>query len=56
MVEDIVTHTNIYIESKRSTIKYCRDKEAKETSRAEIMALFGCLYLTGTKKDTTVML
>jgi hypothetical protein len=49
MVDDTVTHADIYIESERSTIQYCRDREAKETPKAEMVASFISLYLTGTK-------
>jgi hypothetical protein len=31
-------------------VQYCKDREAKEISRAEMLALFECLYLMGTKK------
>jgi hypothetical protein len=50
MVDDIVTHKNMYIDSKKLTIQDGRDMEAKGTSRSQMMVLFGCLYLTGTLK------
>lgn len=50
MIDEIVKCTNIYIEYMKQFIVYTRDRDVKETTRTEIMALFGLLYLLGLKK------
>ncbi|KAF2889468.1 hypothetical protein ILUMI_16705, partial [Ignelater luminosus] len=48
MIEEIVERTNMYINYKR--LEYERERDAKETSKTEVMALLGLLYLLGYKK------
>lgn len=50
MIEEIVRCTNIYI----STIQdnFSRDRDSRETSKQEILALIGLLYLAGLKKQS----
>lgn len=50
MIDDIVKYTNSYINIKKQSVEYTRDRDAKETSRTEMMALIGLLYLLGSKK------
>lgn len=50
MIDEIVKCTNIYIEYMKQFIEYTRDRDVKETTPTEIMALFGLLYLLGLKK------
>ena len=50
MLDDIVTNTNIYIENKRVEVSYSRNRDCRDTSRTEIKALLGALYLIGVKK------
>jgi hypothetical protein len=45
MIEDIVRHTNKKIASVRPN--YIRDRDAKDTDKIELLALFGLLYLAG---------
>lgn len=49
MVEDIVKFTNIFIERKRQYTKYSRSRDAQLTTKSEMMALLGLLYLLGLK-------
>ena len=48
MIDKIIHCTNLQIECMK--VKYKRERDCKLTSREEIMALFGLLYLIGTKK------
>lgn len=48
MIDEIVECTNRHIMSIANN--YERERDCKETNRSEIMALFGVLYLIGTKK------
>lgn len=50
MMDNIVKCTNSYIELKKESVMYKRDRDAKVTSRSEVMALLGLLYLLGVKK------
>ncbi|KAK9739538.1 Transposase IS4 [Popillia japonica] len=50
MIDEIVRCTNLYIQYKKGDVQYSRNKDAKDTSRAEIMALLELLYLPGSKK------
>lgn len=52
MVDDIVTYTNIYIENKKSSIIYSRERDCKSTTKSEIKALLGALILIGIKKGS----
>lgn len=52
MVDDIVKYTNIYIESKRNAISYERKRDCQDTTRCEILALIGTLFMIGTKKGS----
>ncbi|XP_030752697.1 piggyBac transposable element-derived protein 4-like [Sitophilus oryzae] len=52
ILDDIVRFTNIYIEKKRSIAEYHRERDSKYTTRAEIKALFGVLFLISVKKGT----
>ncbi|XP_071639586.1 piggyBac transposable element-derived protein 4-like [Temnothorax longispinosus] len=52
MVDDIVKYTNMYIESKRNTVSYKREKDCRDTTRCEILALIGTLFFIGTKKGS----
>ena len=49
IIDDIVKYTNLHIQSKKDIIQYSRERDARETSRCEIMAVLGLLYLFGTK-------
>nr|XP_022911901.1 piggyBac transposable element-derived protein 4-like [Onthophagus taurus] len=51
MLEDIVTHTNTYIESLRSNHDYARSRDIKDTNTIELMAYLGLLFLLGLKKS-----
>ena len=53
MIDEIVTNTNRYIENKRNEVNYARIRDCRDTSRAEIKALLGALYLIGVKKRWT---
>jgi hypothetical protein len=53
MIDEIVTNTNRYIEDKRNGVNYARIRDCRDTSRAEIKALLGALYLIGVKKRWT---
>jgi len=50
MMDEIVRCTNIYIEKVRR--KYSRERDAKDTDKAELKALFGLLYLAGTLRSS----
>lgn len=50
MIDNIVINTNRYIEKKRVEVQYERPRDCRDTSRAEIKALLGALYLIGVKK------
>lgn len=52
MIEDIVKYTNTYIASKRISISYERERDCKDTTRCEILALIGILFLVGIKKGS----
>lgn len=52
MVDDIIKYTNMYIESKRNTISYKRKRDCQNTTRCEILALIGTLFLIRTKKGS----
>nr|XP_022907230.1 piggyBac transposable element-derived protein 4-like [Onthophagus taurus] len=54
IINDIVRYTNKYIESKRNTISYSRERDCQNTTICEILALFGTLFLIGTKKGSHV--
>ncbi|XP_050527851.1 piggyBac transposable element-derived protein 4-like [Daktulosphaira vitifoliae] len=48
MIDDIVKYTNIYLDKIRS--KYTQKHMVRETSKSEINALFGLLYLAGVQR------
>lgn len=50
IIDSIVRYTNIYIENRRQEIEYGRSRDCNSTSRVEIMALFGILFLISVKK------
>ena len=50
MIDEIVKFTNFYIGNKRATVNYERERDAKDTTRDEVLALLGLLYLIGVKK------
>ncbi|XP_069680912.1 piggyBac transposable element-derived protein 4-like [Periplaneta americana] len=50
MIDEIVGYTNIYMQNERISAKYSRERDARETTRSEMMALMGLLYLIGVKK------
>lgn len=50
MIDEVVKCTNMYIQHKKTSVNYVKETDAKETTRDEIMALFGLLYILGTKK------
>lgn len=52
MVDDIVKYTNIYIEYKRNAVSYERNRDCQDTTRCEILALIGTLFIIGTKKGS----
>lgn len=45
MINKIVEYTNLYIERRRSAGEYERHRDYKVTSRSEMMALFGILFM-----------
>lgn len=48
MIEKIVTYTNIFIRATQEN--YTRERDAKETTKEEILALLGMFYMAGLKK------
>lgn len=54
MLDHIVSCTNIYIENRKATIPHQRERDYKLTSRSEIQALFGALFLIAVKKGNHV--
>lgn len=52
IIEHIVHCTNLYIEQKRLTVHYARIRDARTTTKTEILALLGLLYFIGAKKGT----
>lgn len=50
ILEEIVACTNLLIEHKRQSRVYSRERDVKETTRAELLALIGLLYLIGVKR------
>ena len=51
MIDNIVENTNRYIQnSKRAEIQYSRERDCRDTTKPEIKALLGALYLIGIKK------
>lgn len=42
--------TNLLIEHKRLSRTYSRERDVKWTTKAELLALIGLLYLTGVKR------
>ena len=51
MIDEIVKWTNLHIGYKKQSVEYERNRDAKETTRTEIMRLFDLLYLLGVKKQ-----
>lgn len=49
MIDKIVYFTNLYIERRREEINYARSRDAKITSRQEVCAVIGLLFLMGLK-------
>ncbi|KAJ8964664.1 hypothetical protein NQ314_004719 [Rhamnusium bicolor] len=54
MIDHIVASTNIYIENKKRTTFYKRDRDCRLTSSTEIKALLGALYIIAVKKGNRV--
>lgn len=54
MIDHIVSCTNIYIEYRKAKFPYQRERDCKLTSRSEIQALFGALFLIAVKKGNHV--
>ncbi|GLV40909.1 hypothetical protein CBL_08483 [Carabus blaptoides fortunei] len=52
MIDSIVFYTNLYIGNKREESNYSRIRDAKSTTRNEILASIGLLYLAGMKKTS----
>ncbi|KAJ8927667.1 hypothetical protein NQ314_019848 [Rhamnusium bicolor] len=50
IIDDIVKYTNLYIDFKRNTVGYKRDRDAKHTTQNEITALLGLLYFIDVQK------
>jgi len=50
MVDEIVKCTNMYISNLRQRVQYSRTRDCLDTSRCEILAYFGLLFLIGVKK------
>jgi len=50
MIDEIVTCTNMYISNIRQRVQYSRSRDCLDTSRCEILAYFGLLFLIGIKK------
>jgi len=51
MNDKIVEFTNVYIERKRSTGNYARDRDYKITTRSEIMGLYGIFLILSINKS-----
>lgn len=49
LIDIIVNCTNTYIGTKRAVVKYSRDRNCKDTTREEILAVIGILFLVGVK-------
>lgn len=49
IIDEILMYTNLYIRN-HQTPKYARERDAKEVTRAELLAVLGLLYLSGVKK------
>ncbi len=49
IIDQVVHYTNIYIQRKRDEVNYSRERDGKLTSRSEIIALIGVLFLIGVK-------
>lgn len=49
LIDIIVDCTNIFIASKRVLVKYSRDRDCKDTTHDEVMAVIGILFLVGVK-------
>lgn len=54
MIDHIVSCTNIYIEDRKAKFPHQRERDCKLTSRIEIQALFGALFLIAVKKGNHV--
>jgi hypothetical protein len=51
IIDNIVENANFYIEGKRSFQVYSRIRDCNTTTRTEIMALFGVLYILSINKS-----
>uniref|UniRef100_A0A1B6CEU0 PiggyBac transposable element-derived protein domain-containing protein n=1 Tax=Clastoptera arizonana TaxID=38151 RepID=A0A1B6CEU0_9HEMI len=49
MLDTILTYTNLYIDN--ISVKYTRERDCLPTTKTELMALFGVLYLLGLRKS-----
>lgn len=45
MVDEIVNYTNMYINDKKTTHEYVKNRDCKDISRSELFAYLGLLYL-----------
>ncbi|XP_071052964.1 piggyBac transposable element-derived protein 4-like [Onthophagus taurus] len=52
MIDRIVEHTNVYIDKKRESQGFQRERDCRITTRFEIMALMGILFLLGINKSS----
>jgi len=50
MLDEIIICTNLLIERRRLSRVYSRCKDLNETTRTELLAVFGLLYLVGMKR------
>lgn len=51
MIDEIIQCTNIYISNLIQRVQYSRTRDCLDTSRCEILAYFGLLFLIGMKKS-----
>nr|XP_012230277.1 PREDICTED: uncharacterized protein LOC105676739 [Linepithema humile] len=50
MLDEIITGTNLLIKRRRLSRTYSRCRDLNETTRTELLAVFGLLYLVGMKR------
>lgn len=51
IIEEILQYSNKFIRQKKEDVSYSRDRDANEMTKAELLAVFGVLYLLGIKKE-----
>lgn len=51
IVDEILQCTNNFIGHKKEEVNYSRDRDGNEMTKAELLAVFGLLFLVGIKKE-----